>query len=41
MTYETPAITELGAVADFTQADTLAFDHDGQLFHASAPHPTS
>ena len=24
MTYETPAITELGSVADFTRADSLA-----------------
>lgn len=30
--YETPAITELGSVADFTQAGELAFDYDGQAF---------
>jgi hypothetical protein len=29
MTYETPAITELGAVADFTRADFLAPGSDG------------
>jgi hypothetical protein len=31
MTYETPAITELGSVADFTRADSFAIDFDGRL----------
>jgi hypothetical protein len=31
MTYETPAITELGSVADFTRADSFAFAFDGRL----------
>jgi hypothetical protein len=29
MTYETPAITELGSVADFTRADWFAPGSDG------------
>jgi hypothetical protein len=33
--YETPAITELGSVADFTRADRFAFAFDGFLFHGS------
>jgi hypothetical protein len=33
MTYETPKITELGSIADFTQANSVAIDWDGQLFH--------
>jgi hypothetical protein len=33
MTYETPTISELGAVADFTRADSLALDYDGAAFH--------
>jgi hypothetical protein len=28
-TYETPTITELGSVADFTQGDNRAFAIDG------------
>jgi hypothetical protein len=36
MTYETPAITELGSVADFTLGDQLAVDYDGTIFHRSA-----
>jgi hypothetical protein len=35
MIYETPSITELGSVADFTRADRWAFDFDGFLFHGS------
>ena len=32
--YETPTITELGSVADFTQRRRIAtFDYDGVLFH--------
>ena len=33
MTYETPAITELGTVADFTRADEWGGIYDGQIFH--------
>ena len=29
--YETPAIIELGSVADFTRGDNLALDFDGQF----------
>jgi hypothetical protein len=35
MNYETPTITELGSVADFTRADRFAFAFDGFLFHGS------
>lgn len=31
MTYETPTITELGSVADFTRADSFALHFDGWL----------
>jgi hypothetical protein len=31
--YETPTITELGSVADFTRGDSVALDWDGRLFH--------
>ena len=30
-TYETPAITELGSVADFTRQDSWDIDFDGQV----------
>lgn len=30
--YETPTITELGTIADFTQQNGFAFDFDGRLF---------
>ncbi len=33
MTYETPTITDLGSVADFTRADRWALRFDGMLFH--------
>ena len=29
MTYETPSITELGSVADFTRGDSFAWAWDG------------
>jgi hypothetical protein len=29
LTYESPAITELGSVADFTRADGIGLDFDG------------
>ena len=32
MTYETPTITELGSVADFTRGDSFAWHWDG--FHS-------
>jgi hypothetical protein len=32
MSYEAPAVTELGSVADFTREDVLAFDYDGDAF---------
>jgi hypothetical protein len=41
MTYETPTITELGSVADFTRADSLALDYDGKWFRGDDPDPTS
>ena len=37
MTYETPTITDLGSVADFTRADTWALRFDGLLFHGPQP----
>jgi hypothetical protein len=39
MTYETPTITDLGSVADFTRADSWAVRFDGLLFHGSKPNP--
>lgn len=33
MIYETPQVTELGSVADFTRADRLALRFDGLFFH--------
>ena len=44
MNYETPTITELGSVADFTRNDRWALDFDGLLFHGEVRHggtPTS
>lgn len=44
MNYETPSITELGSVADFTRNDVIAFDWDGMFFHGEKPRggtPTS
>lgn len=38
-TYETPTITELGSVAEFTRRDTLAFDFDGRLFRGDKEEP--
>jgi hypothetical protein len=36
--YETPAITELGSVADFTQGAGIDFHHDGGLdFFSTRP----
>ena len=32
-TYETPAIIELGSVADFTRRDSWDIDFDGRLGH--------
>ncbi len=32
-TYETPSVTELGSVADFTHADRWALNFDGFLLH--------
>ena len=32
-TYETPTITELGSVADFTRQDGWDIDFDGRLAH--------
>ena len=37
MNYETPTITELGSVADFTRNDVWALDFDGWLFHGEKP----
>jgi hypothetical protein len=33
MNYDTPAIVELGSVADFTRANSIALDWDGRAFH--------
>jgi hypothetical protein len=41
MTYETPTITELGSVADFTRQDSLALAYDGKIFRGDDPDPTS
>ncbi|HSB85443.1 MAG TPA: lasso RiPP family leader peptide-containing protein [Ilumatobacteraceae bacterium] len=43
MTYESPRVTELGSVADFTRADRWALDWDGRFLHANykTPPPTS
>jgi hypothetical protein len=38
--YETPMITDLGSVADFTREDVAAFDFDGDLFRGDV-RPTS
>ncbi len=40
-TYQTPAIIELGSVADFTRADSFALAFDGRIFRGNDPHPTS
>jgi hypothetical protein len=42
-TYETPTITELGTVEEFTRADRWALSFDGVLLHKgnSSPTPTS
>lgn len=37
MTYETPTITDLGSVADFTRADRWALRFDGMFFHGPQP----
>jgi hypothetical protein len=39
--YDSPVLTELGSVADFTRADELAIDYDGALFHRDVQTPTS
>ena len=39
MNYETPTITDLGSVADFTRADSFAVRFDGLLFHGNKPKP--
>lgn len=42
MTYETPTITELGSVADFTRADSFAWDFDGRWLRGdNDPGPTT
>jgi len=39
--YETPTITELGSVADFTRADVIGRLFDGRDFHGSDRPPGS
>jgi hypothetical protein len=41
MTYETPVISELGSVADFTRADSFAIAFDGRFLRGDDPSPTS
>ena len=45
MMYETPTITELGSVADFTRGDSFAWDWDGffsqHLLGSNGNTPTS
>ena len=36
MSYETPSITELGTVAEFTRADEFALDFDGAFFRGNS-----
>jgi hypothetical protein len=31
--YETPTITELGSVADFTRGDSFGFEYDSQTWY--------
>ena len=39
--YETPAITELGSVADFTRGDNASWDWDGFFQHHILGNSTS
>lgn len=40
-TYDTPTITELGSIADFTRADSFAVAFDGKFLRGNDEDPVT